>query len=385
MSEQKSLIADLEDAVQHGSTDARMDVLHRLTNLFLMRREEFTEEQIAHFDEVFLHLIDRIETRALIDLSERLARVDNAPRKVIRLLAHHDEIMVAGPVLANSYRVKESDLVAIVESKGQAHLLEISDRPWLEEPITDALVDRGNDEVLRNVAANVGARLSGTAFAALARRSESDDILARNVGQRPDVPLHVVCDLLSRASETVQQHLLASARPELREQIRQVVANISRDVALQAPAVRDHADALRAMASMYADGKPTEQEIRNLAQARRLEDVVAALSLICNVPIHVVDRIRWGRRIDAILVLCKVADFKWPTVDAVIQMASTRPPAPHDLAEARANYARLSQSNSHRVLQFWRDREGDWEDFFTHPDSTEPSASGRAPDALRAR
>jgi uncharacterized protein (DUF2336 family) len=368
MSEDKSLIADLEEAVKRGSVCARIDVLHRITDLFLTRLEEFSEDQIAHFDEVFLYLIEEIETRALVELSERLARIDNAPRKVIRELARHDEIMVAGPVLANSHVVEERDLVAIVRSKGQAHLLEISDRRQLDAPVTDALVDRGDDDVVRNVAANPGARFSGVAFATLARRAESDDTLARHVGQRPDVPLHVFCDLLSRASEAVQLHLLAVARPELREQIRHVVANISRDVALHAPAIRDHENALRAMASMYTDGKPDEQAVRNLARARRLEDVVAALSLTCQVPIHLADRITWGKRIDPILVLCKAAGFKWPTVAAIIQMARTRTPAPHELAEAHANYVRLSQSNSQTVLQFWRDRHEAGEELFSHPD-----------------
>jgi len=357
MNARASLIVELEDAIQRGSIDARMDVLRRITDLFLTRPGEFSDEQVELFDEVILRLIDQIETRALVELSERLARIENAPEQVISRLARHDEIMVAGPVLANSPRIGESDLVAVAKSKGQEHLLEISDRQGLDEPVTDLLVDRGNREVVRTVAANPGAKFSEIAFAALAQRAEHDDILARNIGQRPDVPLHVFCDLLSRASEAVQQHLLAVARPEMHEEIRRVIANVSGTVAAEVSTTRDYARALRAVASMYTDGKLSEQDVLHLARAGRLEEIVAALSLICLVPIEVIDRIIWGRRIDPILVLCKVAGFEWPTVLAIIQLASQRGTASLELADASANYARLSPSSSRKVLQFWRDRQ----------------------------
>jgi len=360
MSARTSMIAELEDAIKHGSVHARIDVLYRITELFQARSDDFTEEEVAHFDEIFIHLIDQIEARALVALSERLARIDNAPRQVIRHLAHHDEIMVAGPVLANSRRIEESDLVAIAKSKGQAHLFEISDRARIEEPVTDVLVDRGDDEVVRHVAANLGAKFSEHGFAILARRAESDDVLAQCVGERPDVPLHVFCDLLSRASKTVQQHLLARGRPEMHDEIRRVVANISGTIAARIPTIRDYAEALRAVAAMYTDGRLGEQDVFDLARSARLEEIVAALSLLCLVPIEVVDRIIWGKRIDPILVICKVAGFKWPTVRAIIQLPGKRTPSPHQLADASNDYARLSQASSRKVLQFWRDRQEAW-------------------------
>src|SRR5512145_2293494 len=87
-----SLIAELESAVQSGSKTERVDTLRRITDLFLSTQERLSAEQIDVFDEVIGHLARRIEIRALAELSERLAPIDNAPPGVIRNLAREDEI-----------------------------------------------------------------------------------------------------------------------------------------------------------------------------------------------------------------------------------------------------------------------------------------------------
>src|SRR5690348_4748629 len=57
-----------------------------------------------------------------------LAPIGNAPNGVIRTLARHDEISVAGPVLAQSPQLTDGELVEIAGFKGQGHLGAISER-----------------------------------------------------------------------------------------------------------------------------------------------------------------------------------------------------------------------------------------------------------------
>ena len=85
-----SLIAELEDAVKNGSAEKRVDTLRRVTSLFLGESDKLNEQQIGVFDDVLVHLIQRIETKALVQLSSMLAPVGNAPIEVVRRLARHD-------------------------------------------------------------------------------------------------------------------------------------------------------------------------------------------------------------------------------------------------------------------------------------------------------
>jgi hypothetical protein len=74
-----SLLAELETAVKNGSPEKRVDTLRRVTSLFLEGSDRLNEQQISVFDDVLVHLIQRIESKALVQLSTSLAPVDNAP------------------------------------------------------------------------------------------------------------------------------------------------------------------------------------------------------------------------------------------------------------------------------------------------------------------
>ena len=155
-----SLVAELDEAIQSGSSDRRMATLRRVTDLFLSQAGQYDSGQISLFDDVLLRLIEHIETRALAELGERLAPVETAPVGIIRHLANHDEIAVAGPVLKDSKRLLPPDLVEIASAKSQDHLLAISQRAEIDETVTEVLVDRGSREVAHTVAVNSGARFS---------------------------------------------------------------------------------------------------------------------------------------------------------------------------------------------------------------------------------
>src|SRR5215475_5081607 len=102
-----SLIAELEDVIQRGSRQKRLDALKRITALFLDGADRFGDAQVDVFDEVFGLLIAEIETKARAELSRHLAPVGNAPAKVLRTLANDDDIAVAGPVLQYAPRLAE--------------------------------------------------------------------------------------------------------------------------------------------------------------------------------------------------------------------------------------------------------------------------------------
>src|SRR5262245_26123827 len=151
-----SLIAELEEALDCASSQRRDVVLGRLVDLFVRNVDDFSEAQIDAFDDVLTQLISEIETNALAELGKRLAVIDNAPPKLMGCLAAHEEISVAGPVLARAERLGDATLLDIAEHRSQAHLLAISVRASLSEPVTDVLVNRGNSDVIHSVVVNAG-------------------------------------------------------------------------------------------------------------------------------------------------------------------------------------------------------------------------------------
>ncbi|HXW25500.1 MAG TPA: DUF2336 domain-containing protein [Xanthobacteraceae bacterium] len=354
MTARDSLIVDLEDAIQRGSAERRAETLRRVTDLFLGSADRFTGEQVALFDDVISRLIERLETRALAELGERLAPVANAPERVIRRLAYDDAIAVAGSVLARSPRLGEADLLAIAESKGQAHLLAIARRGALKEAVTDVLVRRGNPYVKRNVAGNPAASFSAAGLGELVASARHDGTLAERMASRPDIPPAQFCALLTQAAEEVRARLIAAAPPERHAEIRRVLDRLSGEIAADAAPPRDYAAAIRALVLEYPGGRVGERELAQFAAAKEFERTVAALSLRAEVPAAMVERLIAGERLEPALILCRAVRFKWPTARAVLELRPGPRPSPQALTEACDDFNRLSPSSARQMLHYWQ-------------------------------
>jgi uncharacterized protein (DUF2336 family) len=84
---QESLIDQLEGMLADKDLSRRAEVLRRVTDLFVQGSGKFSDEQIELFDGVMSKLVENIELAVRVALGNRLARVSDAPGKVIRTLA----------------------------------------------------------------------------------------------------------------------------------------------------------------------------------------------------------------------------------------------------------------------------------------------------------
>ena len=355
MSVPASLLPELEDVVQHGSAEKRAETLRRITTLFLDGAPSFRAEHIALFDDVIGCLIEEIEAKALAELARRIAPVANAPAGVVSTLAKNDDIAVAGPVLKQA-RLADRDLMYIAENKSQAHLLAMSTRLGINEALADTLVERGDREVARSIANNRHAHLSDNAFTTLVERAEQDGVLAEKVGMRTDIPPRLFRQLLMRASEVVQK-LLAKAKPETQTEIQRVLAQVTDEVAAKA-APRNYAAALAAVRRLHSQHKLGETDIADFARFGKYEETIAALAILCAVPVEVVDRLMNGERSDPVLILARAGGFGWQTVKAILNGRPGAKPSPHGLDVARENFERLTVITAQRVVRFWQVRQG---------------------------
>jgi uncharacterized protein (DUF2336 family) len=214
-----SLFDDIDAALQSGSSAKRVVMLRQVTDLFLREADRLNEAQIGVFDGALVQLIERMEPGMLVEISERLGRIANAPIEVTLSLAGHSEIGIAGPILTNSSRLTTAELAEIARTKSQHHLLAISERAQIEPSVTDVLLDRGNRAVVHSVAGNSGAQFSENGFAALLGAAETDDGLAEKTGSRLDLPFDLLRQLLLRATEAVRYRLLSRTPPALAQEM----------------------------------------------------------------------------------------------------------------------------------------------------------------------
>ncbi len=361
-----SIVDEVEAAINIGSPERRIDAIKRITDLFLASAGNFDSEQIELFDDVLERLIKTIEIRAIADISARvalaemsvqLAPVAQAPPAVMRRLARNDEITVAGPVLRESARLSERDLMEIAGTKGELHLLAMSGRWWLKEVVTDVLLARRYPSVSRRIVNNPGARVSAAGFSIVVEQAESDPELAIETGIRIDLPAELRQQLLRRATETVRSRLLSRAPPHLFEEIRSAIAAVSAGVSREMSRVRDFAAAKRFVEQLKDKGELSEACLFGFAKQRKYEETVAALAELSQSSIEVVRPLMQSLRDDGVLIPCRAAGLGWATVHAVLESRfATGSMGPYELAEAKAQFARLTIEDARRLLRFWQVR-----------------------------
>src|ERR1700728_305156 len=355
MTNEKSFLRDLDEAVQRGTDESRTRALWHTTDLMLAGR--FSEDEIWTFGEVIGRLADEIEVAARAQLARRLAKFDLAPVNIIHKLAFDDEIEVAGPILRESKRLESYALVANVCTKDQSHMLAITQRETLEESVTDELVTRGNQEVVKSVANNNGARFSDFGFLNMVQRAEGDSILAEQLGLRKDIPRHVFQQLIAKATSDVKKRL-ERERPDMARQIQSSVSDLAGELQSKfGPVSRTHFVAKRVVTTQYRQGNLNEASISTYARSHRLEEVTIGLSLLCSLPSDVIERALFDRNTEMVLIPSKALNFSWDTTMAFLFLGSKdHRITASDLRGLENDYGRLNIETTRSVLAFYQSR-----------------------------
>jgi uncharacterized protein (DUF2336 family) len=358
MTATSGLLSEVEDAMASGSVSRRGKIVRHVTDLFIVNAAQCTEQEIDLFDDVLTRLAVEIEVSARALLAVRLAPIGNAPPRIIRALAFDDEIDVAGPVLEQSERLDDATLVENAQKKGQEHLLAISRRCSLNESVTDVLVERGDQQVLLSTAENHGAKFSDVGFSGLVRRSEGDDRLAACVGSRPEIPPRLFLKLLSKASDSVRAKLEAAypgARREVREAVAEVTGRIRAEAFDDSP---DHAAARPFTDSLRRGGPLDDRRMEAIAKAGRVDEIAAALSLMCDLPIEFIERAMKQQRAEMVLIVAKAVALSWSTVKAILcARVGNREISGGEIAQCLASYERLKATTAQEIVRFHRLRD----------------------------
>lgn len=358
MSVATSLIPGLEEIVRGDNPGRRADAARRIAELFFEDAASFRPEHVEFFDGILTRLVPSTDLVVRAGIAERLAPFANAPRNLVCQLALDDEIVIAGPLLRCSPVIDESVLIEIAREKSQEHLLAMTERPTLSIGLTDVMVHRGDQEVVRATAGNAGAAFSPSGFSTLITRARHDGHLTLTMGQREDLSDESLKDLLAGSIDAVRRRLLEAANPARRAAIKSAM-NDAPGLSLPVEGRRDFEPAQRAVRSLHEAGNLTESALLLFARAFKYEESIVALSAMSGVKIATLDRLISGDRYDPILIVGKTIGLEWATVRALIllRLGPNRVPSPADIEGARVNFARLMPSTAERVVTFWKSRQ----------------------------
>jgi uncharacterized protein (DUF2336 family) len=354
-----SFVSEVEEAVASGDSSRRMQSLRKMTDLFVEQAPKLNDEHVSVFDEVILRLARDMEFRARVELSDRLADVENAPLKVVQDLALDDNIDVAKPILERSARLSDELLVAVAEQKGQDHLLAISQRPTLSERITDVLVDRGDQRVVRSVATNQGARFSESGLVSLVEKASADTELRSALQKRSELSPDRLRQLIALAREKAAENMkaeLGGDSSRLEAALGQAAASMSQG-GTAASLVGDLSAALKRVADLARDDTIDDAKLGAWIKTGKLDESLAALAHLASVPVDMVSRAYHAASYDPLLVIVRAARLNWNTFKLLLTCKAGRLPPVDVLKSSFESFQKLSVPTAQRVARFTAARE----------------------------
>ena len=345
----------LFDLARDKSVAAREALTATVTDLFFARGNTLTDRERSLMSEILRQLINDIESSVRRALAEKLAQYKEAPRDLILALAN-DEIVVAQSILMRSDVLRDEELIEIIHHRTLEHQLAVAMRKSLNEPVSDALVETGNVDVIAKLLENHDARISGETMAYLVEQSQRVDSYQNPLLRRPELDPNLARRMYWWVSAALRRHILDNfaVKPS------------------------DFDDALEASASELAEtpAEPTRRSDLLADSLARIETITphilvetlrhgeialfeAMLAKLTGIKPPLIRRLLFERGAEALTIACRVINVETPTFASIYLLSRkarpNEPPPPRgEIARILGFYETMSVEAATQVVSTWR-------------------------------
>ncbi len=352
-----SRLKQLIEVAREGSTEKRADLLREITDVFMAAPDRYTSIEMQHFDVILTKVTESVEIALRVEIAEKLADTPNAPRNLVRQLAH-DEITVAQPILERSAALSEEDLIRVIRQRTQDHMKAISRRRELTEAVSAELVERGDKEVLVTLAENQGARFTGETIAKLVEHSRTLPDLQAPLTERYDLPANLLTQMYFFVSSALKREILRRSDlldPALIDEaiegnrskiLRQAVDGAQSDVSAARKFVED-----KIRANLL-----NETLLKDLVESRRPTEFLFSFAHYVGVDTSTAQRITQDKSFESLAIACRAAGLERSTFAKIVFGLQRGDDEQQKALRILDLYLKVPHEAAERVMRFWRVR-----------------------------
>jgi uncharacterized protein (DUF2336 family) len=351
-------LTDLLTLARDKSVAGRKTLMGAVSDLFCDNQNVLTDRERALMTDILHQLVHDVEMSVRRSLAERLAMLPAAPRDLIVELAN-DQIEVAHPILMDSRVLHDTDLVEIIHHRTLEHQLAIAMRKNINETVTAALVEAGNEDVVKAMLENPSARISRATMEYLVEQSKRVDTYQNPLLKRPEIEPELARRMYLWVSAALRKHIIAKFDIDsatLDETIEGTIHDaIARHEANQARPTKPAELAER----LVEEGKNTPRLIVQLLRQGEIPLFEALFAKMTGVRVRLLRRLLFEPGGEALAILCRAVAID-KTDFATIFMLSRRAHAgervtnPRELSAVLEFFDRLKPDVAQKVLSRWR-------------------------------
>jgi uncharacterized protein (DUF2336 family) len=300
--------AKLMDVAREGSSEKRRELLREVTDMFFDSADSRSPIETNLFGDLLGKVAFELDREVRRELATRFSKGDAPHALAVRLA--HDDIEVAAPILRHSKALTDSDLVHLVETKGDSHRMVVTQREEVSEAVSDALVTHGGDNVVAALVGNAGARFRDDTFDRIMERAEANPELRQPVIRAPAIAPHHLNQLYMLVEGPMRKEILERYSKFSPEQIEQALERAKTRVDIIHSALpADFETASRDVAALRGKGALTPAILPTMWRNKQTTQMTIALADMVGVDFRSIAQIVGRKDIDALAMLCRAAGF----------------------------------------------------------------------------
>lgn len=350
---------DLSSAPPRPAPPRARDLLtRRLADIVCLPSSQIAPQERWMVADVLDELLRSADVQLRIKVAKRLAQQHEAPRGLLRRLAH-DQFEVAGPILRQSLLLSDFDMMDIAQSGSVPHKLEIARREKVSETVAAALCTGADIEVMSVLLRNEGARFASSTMDVMVRVAAEHESIARLLIARPEMRPAQALALFWSVSHDMRRMILdrfAASRQILQDAAEDVFPLAAREdspdgAVREALAYIDRRQRDRRAAEVTPFGS-LEGLVERAAQIGFTEELRAEAAVLANVQRDLLNRMIDDFGGEPLAILAKATGLSRQHLSGMIEGAG-RMDAINRAEQAVRVFDTMSVDKAQTVLRYW--------------------------------
>ena len=359
MSKQSDINFDsdyLLSLARQKSAESRNTLAATIADLFERKEKTLTDRERALMFDILHNVVREVEQAIRRKLSERLANLKDVPLDLAKILVN-DEIEVAYPLLSQSKVLRDMDLIEVIRHRTLEHQLAVAIRERVSEKVSDALVETGEESVIRTLLKNSGAEISNKTMAYLVEQSRRVDSFREPIVHREDLDPKLAKRMFLWVSAAMRQFIIQNYKLD-----DATVDDLLEEVARET--VQAHDGERASSSSELAKSLEEEGMVSNkmLVRALKQGEIPLFVSLFCRrsqLRETLVLRILFEPGGEGLAIACKALEVSEEDFREIFTLSRNARPGEGgaikgELKQVLNLYARMTKEAAAKVLRAWQ-------------------------------
>lgn len=351
-------LQDLLVLAQEKSFDARSRLVENITDLFLSDDGRLSEHERALMSDILGKLIGQVEADIKKELANTLSKTGIELPDVAKILAN-DDVEIARPLLEKSVLLKDPDLVEIIRMRTDEHRMAIAMRDDVSEPVSNALVEYGGEDVIEALLNNHDSQLSKRAMEYLVAESRRVDRFQEPLLGRSDLPGDLAYRMYWWVSAALRKRILREFEVDpvvFEAAVKRAASAVMVD---QGDEQSTYVRAQRLVRRMMENGELTVQFLLNALRQQRVAVFVAGMAELGSISFKTAWRIFSDKGGESFAILSKAVGIdrnQFTSIYLLVVQAREggAVKSPGVLKDILALFDATAEANAKGALQVWQ-------------------------------